>query len=783
MSPSRYVGKGITRSDALEKAMGRALFAVDLKLPDMLCGRILRSPFAHARIRAIDASRAMSLPGVKAVITREDIEGRLGQYGMTITDQSVVATDKVRFVGDPVAAVAAVDADTAEEALSCIDVQYEELPCLLTIEDALAPGAPLLHDHIMAVPPLRDLLAPEQGTNICTHFKLRHGDVEEGFRRSALLFEDTFTTEPVYHATLEPHCAIAKVLPGPRIEVVSNNQDPSNLQAQLSQVFGVPQSSIRIVIPYVGGGFGSKISPKLEPIAVALAWKAARPVKLVLDREEDFLMITRHGTKVVIKTGVAKDGTLVARQIAVYFDKGAYADIGPVVTKNSGLTAAGPYRIPHVKIDAYSVYTNKVPGGAMRGFGIPQVAWAYEQQMDIIAERLGLDPLELRQKNLLVEGDLFHSGQVMEDIALGQLLDRAAAGIGWGDQGRKLGTKAGIVSRGKGISIGMKGTGTPSTSGALVKMHADGSVSLMCNTVEMGQGIRTVFSQIIADELALPIEKILVADPDVTVAPFDSGTQSSRSTFHMGNAILLATGDLKRQLLDAASVMLDAPQEELEFADGSIRVKEVPDKSLPLALAVKGPGVSRGSLTGRGTFQTSGTIAPGTAQGIASFFWMSAAGGVEVEVDRETGVTKVLRYVGVVDAGRMINPSNIEQQNMGSIVMALGQAFTERLIYGQKGELLNADFVDYKIPTIKDLPDELIASALEVTNRNGPYGAKGIGEVMIVPPLPAIANALYRATGVRFRSLPLTPEKVLEGLMEMEESAAGLPGTGGGEHV
>ena len=767
MAGFTYIGKRITRSDVLEKVTGRAIFAVDLKIPDMLYGMILRSPYAHARIKSVDTSQAEKIAGVKAVLTRNDVAGRFSNYGIVITDQSIVAIDKVRYIGDPVAAVAAIDIFTAEKALSLINIEYEELPSVLTIDQALAAAAPLVHDKILPIPPLKALLNPIEGTNICTHFTLRHGNIEQGFKASDSVFEDTFTTEPVQHATLETHCTLAKVLEGPRIELWSNNQDPSNVQAQLSQIFHVPLSSIRMVVPYVGGGFGAKIGPKLEPIAVALAWKAGRPVKVSCSREEDFFTISRHGSKVTIKTGVRKDGTLVAREMAVYFDKGAYADIGPVVSKNSGFSAGGPYRIPHVQIDAYNVYTNKVPAGAMRGFGIPQVAWAYEQQMDIIAEKLRIDPLVLRKKNLLEDTDTLYTGETIEATGFAQLLDKAAEGIDWHDRKKDRTNK--IKARGKGISIALKGTATPSTSSALLKMHADGSVNVICNTVEMGQGIRIVFKQIVAEELGLPLEKVLVLDPDITVAPFDTGTYSSRSTFHMGNAILLAVEDLKRQLLDVASVMLGAEKLDLEFSGESINVKEIPDRSVPLAQAVKGAGVNRGSLTGCGTYQTKGTIEPGTGQGTASFYWMSASGGVEVEVDRETGSTKIIKYVGVVDAGKVINPMNVEQQNMSSIVMSLGQIFTERMIYDDKGTLLNRSFVDYKIPTVKDLPDEIVAVATEVANHKGPYGAKGIGEVMIVPPMAAIANALYQATGIRFKDLPITQEKILQKLMEMGE--------------
>ncbi len=771
MGPHTYIGQRFPRSDGPEKVTGKALFVADMRLPDMLVGKILRSPYAHARVKEIDVSAAELVAGVKAILTRDDIKGRFNNYGTVMMDQGIVAIDRVRYVGDPVVAVAAVDRFAAEEALSLIRVEYEELKGVFVVEDALAPDAPLLHDTIPVPPYVQHLFSPVQGTNICNHFKLICGDIEKGFSESDLVFEDTFTTEPDQHTPLETHACIARIFPGPRIELWTNNQDPSNTHAILSQVFKLPQSSISVTIPYVGGGFGSKIGPKLEPLTIALAWKAGKAVKVVLTREEEFLTISRHGVKTNIKTGVKRDGTIVAREMRIYIDTGAYADSGPVVCKNLGFTAAGPYRIPNVKVDAYAVYTNKVPAGAMRGFGVPQIAWAYEQQMDIIAERLSIDPIAIRKLNLLKNGDAHHTGSPMEDVGFHQLLDKAAAGIDW--EGAQNQSRENIRCRGKGVSICLKSTATPSTSSAYVKMSADGSAALLCNTVEMGQGCRTVMTQIICEELGLSPAKVSILDPDVSVAPFDTGTFSSRSTFHMGNAVLLAVEDLKTQLLDAASDVLGVGKMDLHLKDGFIVVKEMPDKSLPLAQAVRGPGVPRGSLMGRGVYQTKGGFNKENGQGLVSFYWMSASGGAEVEVDKETGSVKVTKYLGIVDVGKAINPANIEQQNVGSIVMALGHTFTERMIYDDNGVLLNPDFLDYKIPTVKDLPDQLLVDFLEIPSREGPYGAKGIGEVMIIPPAPAIANALYRATGIRFKDLPITQEKVLSKLLELEREKKG----------
>jgi len=767
MERLKYIGQDLARSDALEKVTGKALFAADMKLPNMLYGKILRSPLAHARIKRVDPSEAEKIPGVKAVLTREDIDRKFTPYGRAVKDQNIVATDRVRYIGDPVAAVAAVDISAAEKALSLIQVDYEELPANFTIDEAIAPHSFLIHDEMLIEPILKDIVTPVQGTNICNHSKLRHGDTERGFRESDFIFEDIFTTAPNQHGALEPHSTIARVFPGPRVEVITNNQNPSSIQIQLSQIFHLPQSSIRIVVPYLGGGFGSKLGLRLEPLAIALALKAGQPVKMMLTREEEFFTISRHGSKTMIKTGVKKDGTFVAREMAIYLDGGAYADFGPIVSKNVSFAGGGPYRIPHLKIDSYCVYTNKVPAGAMRGFGIPQAAWAYEQQVDLIAERLGMDPLRIREKNLLRNGDLFHTGTPIDDVGFDQVLREAATGIDWGSDKRRDLDKG--RTRGKGISLVLKNTGTPTASNADVRMNADGSVVLMCNTVEMGQGCRTIFRQILAEKLRLPLERIVVQDPDTHGAPFDFGTFSSRSTFHMGNAVLLAAENLKKELLGSASVLLDAEEEDLLFEEGVIRMKNAPNKSISFGQAVIGSGVNRGSLRASGLYQTRGSTDRETGQGAASFFWMEGSGGVEVEVDKETGEVKTVKYIGVTNVGRAINPTTVRQEILGCIVMGLGGAFTEQMVYNDKGLLLNPNFIDYKIPTVKDLPSEMIGDFAEVPNRKGPYGAKGMGEISLVPPLPAIANAIHQATGIRIKDLPITPEKIFQRLKEGEK--------------
>jgi CO/xanthine dehydrogenase Mo-binding subunit len=767
MERFKYIGQGIARSDALEKVTGKALFAADMKVPNMLYGKILRSPFAHARIKRVDPSAAEKIYGVKAVLTRDDIDKRFNPYGRAVKDQDIVAIDKVRYIGDPVAAIAAVDICTAEEALSLIKVEYEELPPIFTIDEAIASNAPLIHDKFLVEPVLKNIVTPIQGTNICNHSMLRHGDIEKGFRESDFVFEDIFTTEPNQHGALELHSSIASVFPGSRIEVISNNQTPSNIQVQLSQVFNLPQSSIRIIVPTLGGGFGSKLGLRLEPLAIALAIKAGRPVKVMLSREEEFFTVLRHGSKTIIKTGVKRDGTIMAREMAIYLDTGAYADFGPIVSYHTSHTAGGPYRIPHLKIDTYCVYTNKVPAGAMRGFGVPQASWAYEQQIDIIAAKLKMDSLEIRRKNIIRSGDIFHTGIIMEDMGFDQVLEKTAAGIGWTEtQTRRVPI---AKYRGKGISVTLKGTATPTTSAADVKMNSDGSTILICNTVEMGQGSQTILRQILAEALGLPLEKVAVQYPDTNVAPFDFGTFSSRSTFHMGNATLLAAENLKKQLLASAAIILDAEEEDLIFKEGFIQVKNAPNRSVSFAQAVIGHGVNRGSLKSSGLYQTKGHMDKETGQSAGSSFWMEGGGGAEVEVDMETGLVETIKYIGVTDVGKAINPVMVEQQISGCIVMGLGGTFTEQIVYNEQGLLLNPNFIDYKIPTVKDLPNQMIGRFIEVPSRRGPYGAKGIAEASLMPPMPAIANAIHQAIGVRIKDFPITPEKILRNLSEKEQ--------------
>jgi len=757
------IGRSPARLDAYEKVTGRAVFAVDLKLAGMLHARVLRSPIPHGRITHVDVSRAETLPGVIAVVTGRDFPG---SFGATVQDQNFLAREKVRFVGDPVAAVAAVNLDAAEEALSLIKVEYEPLAAILDPVEAMKPGAVLIHEELSQYATAPGIF-PVAGTNICNYFKLRKGDAEKGFAESHVVLEDTYTTQMVQHAHLEPHAAIAQVDPSGKILIWSNTQTPYFNRKALARALNLPLNKVRIMGTAVGGGFGGKSYLKAEPICVALALKTKnRPVKLVYTREEEFGVATvRHPTVIRCKTGMKRDGTWVAQETELIFDTGAYADIGPRVVRNAGFSAAGPYKIPHVHIDSYCLYTNNPVGGAFRGFGIPQITWAIESHLDAMAEKLGIDPVELRLKNAVEEGSASATGQVLHSVGLKETLRRAAEKIGWG--------KSPGPSRGKGIACMHKSTVTPSASAAFVKFNEDASATLLCSAVEMGQGASTALAQIASEELGVPVDMISVVRPDTDFTPYDMGSVSSRSTFFVGNAVRRAAADAREQLLDIAAEILEANPKDLELKEGKVQVRGVPEKAISLTelplgeafyVGVKGRGRGRPVL-GRGAFtiEDATPLDRDTGQGKnPSVFWMYATQAAEVEVDRRTGRVKVLRISAAHDVGRSIHPQSIEGQVEGALVMGVGTALFEKMEL-EEGRVKNRSFADYKIPSALDTP-EMIPIIVEEPHSQGPYGAKGLGEPALAPTAAAIANAIYAAVGVRIKDLPITPEKILEGL-------------------
>jgi CO/xanthine dehydrogenase Mo-binding subunit len=761
------LGEALPMLDAEERVSGRINYTLNIEAPAMLVGKILRSPVPHARILRVDPSRAQKLAGVGAVLTRADFgshTGYSGKYGRIFRDQTVVALDKVRFVGDPVAAVAACDEDTALEALSLIDIDYEEIPPVFDETEALTPAAPLVHDPRPEQQPMFSKMIEDLagGSNLCSHFKLRRGDVEEGFSQADFVFQDTFRSPAVQHVPLEPHVTVAHYA-REKLTIWTCTQMPHAIRAQMAELLNLPLARVRVIVETLGGGFGSKGSLRLEPITAFLALKAQSPVKIVLTREEEFVTVCKHPATIRIKTGVMKDGTLVARQVSANFNTGAYSDIGPVVARNGGSAMSGPYRIPHVRIDSCAVWTNIVPAGALRGFGVPQAVWAYESQMDMIAERLGLDPLEFRRKNLLRDRDLFATGEELSDIHFDELLDRAAASIDWSyDDARWLNRtepKQKTVRRGKGLAMVIKATITPSTSAAALKLNEDGSLNVLTSSVECGQGAKTVLAQIAADAMHMPVRRISVSEPDTDLTPYDQQTSSSRTTYSMGGAIREAASDLKRHILDCAAENLEVSVSDLIIEDSRVMVRGTPQRSLSYGEITRLS--NQGNLFGHGAFTTRGGLDLQTGQGIGSVHWHQGAIGCEVEVDIETGKIKILRLSPCVFAGRVVNPRLCELQLEGCAIFGLGQALFEEMAYGEHGQLLNANLSDYNIPSFADVPLKLDASALE---HAGSEELHGIGETLLPPVMAAIGNALYNAAGVRIQELPLSAERVLREL-------------------
>ena len=763
------IGKTFRRLDYETKVTGRAQYLADMSVPGMCHGKILRSPYPHARIKRIDTSKAQKVPGVMAVLTRDDIlhdEGIEPYYGPVFKDQTIVAVEKVRHVGDPVAAVAALTVDAAEEALKLIEVDYEELPAVLNVHDAIRQNPILVHEKVR-IPEsgFADLaeLKPIDGTNICTHFRLNRGDIDKGFAEADQIFEDTFTLPATQHCFLETHACIASVEPGGRITVWATTQNPFVVRTQLANIFKVPVAKVRVIVPYLGGGYGGKVYPKVEPITVALAQKAGRPVRVVLSREEVFYTITKHAAVIRMKTGVKKDGTLTARECEIHLDTGAYAEIGPRVAKKSGYTAAGPYRIANLKIDSYSVYTNKPPAGAFRGFGVSQSAWAVESQMDIIAAALKLDPLELRKQNGYNEGDKFVTDETLHAVGLKECLDEVARSIGWDSTQFKSssvqGSRSDSIRRGKGLACMIKATITPSISCAVVKLNEDASLSIYAGTVEMGQGSETVLAQIAGKELGIPLQTIQVLGVDTDVVPYDLTTSSSRSTFHMGKAVQLAAQDIVRQLKRIVVKEYNVPEDKVSFAGGKIRL---PETQLDYAeVMFKRFGMQGGTLVGEGQVKTSTKDEFGEKS--TSAFWFLAAGAAEVEVDVDTGKFRLIKYATAVDVGKALNPLGCRQQLAGAAITGIGQAMFEEIAY-DNGQLINPNLVDYVLPSLGDMPSVIDPICVEVPDRNGPFGAKGIGESALIPVAPAIANAIYDAVGVRVKDLPIKAEKIYLGL-------------------
>jgi 4-hydroxybenzoyl-CoA reductase alpha subunit len=758
MSEFSVFGKPLPRIDAWDKVTGEVKYLDDVRIPGMLYGKMLRSPHAHARILKVDTSKARALPGVRAVITADDTPGIKFSFLKTQADKLPLCRDKVRYVGDEVAAVAADTLELAEEALGLIDVEYKPLPAVFDPEKAMGSDAPLIHE--------------DRESNVVFEGHKSFGDIEKGFKESDYVFEDRYITSKVTHCCMETHGCIACFDSLGKLTVLSPHQAPHTVRQELARILDLPQEKVRVVQTPVGGGFGQRLVTDMkEPAAAILSRITRRPVKIVNTREEEFSTArTRYPYVVEIKTGVRKDGKILARQARVVLDNGAYNDKGLATLNYAGECFAMLYNAPHIKYDGYGVYTNKQFGTAFRGFGNPQVTFATESQLDEIAEKLGMDPQEIRLKNANKPGDITVSGAKLTSCALVECIEQAAERSGWEEKRKRpaslgdgryrgIGMAAMIHTGGGGRFYGYAATDT------FVKISEDGTVTVISPASEIGQGSTMVVAQITAEVLGIDPAEIIVINNDTEIVPYDLGAWGSRTSFICGNAAKSAAENVREEVMTAAAEMLDSAPDGLEAREGRIYVKSSPDKSAGfrevVQFAVKKLGYP---LSGKGRYHD--PLAPQVGMDrkhghhIPTFAF--ACQVVEVEVDTLTGQVRVVKVTAAHDTGRNINEQMAEGQVEGAILQGLGYALSEECME-HEGEVINPNFADYKIWTAMDMPPYDVI-LIESVDPDGPFGAKGIGEPGLVPMPAAVGNAIYHATGKRFKQLPLNPERVFFGL-------------------
>ena len=756
MKKLSVVGKNVRKLDAVEKAMGAATFTTDIYLPGMLYGKVLRSPYPHAKIISIDTSKAEQYPGVKAVICYKNTSRvKFNTSASTVYtvpplepvyDQYIFDT-VVRYVGDEVAAVAAVSEKVAEEALKLIEVEYELLPAVYDPLEAMKPEALDLHGQC------------QDGKNIpgeIVHIKM--GDVEKGFAEADYVFEHTFKLPVQKQAQMETHAAVAQVAVDGKITVWSTTQTPHPSRMILASVFGVPDSKVRVLNPpYIGGGFGVRIglSAKAEPIAVALAMQAKKPVKVVYNRQEDFVASdTRHGGYVTVKTGVNKDGTFTARKLTSHLNTGAYCSFGAETPGVLGAVGLSAYYCPNQQYDGHSVYTNTTPAGAMRGFGSPQAMFAIESHTDIIAEELNIEPIELRLKNMMRVGKPWVLPYACQSSGLEECISKGIAAIGWERKGKV--DNSGTKKRGIGMAIGTHVSNSwpfcIDYSNAYVNILQDGSVQLAIGVPDMGTGTITTLAQMVAEVLGVSLERVGVTFADTESTPFEIGSHASRTCYTSGIAVVAAANDAKQQTLEFAAKLLEVAADDLEMENDSVRSISNPEKSMTLSeLALKAHQQCK-------QFIGVGRIVPENAPPWLAHF-------AEVEVDTETGQIKIVKLVAAHDVGRAMHPQIVEGQLEGGLAQGIGYALSEDIQYNDKGKQLHDSFAKYMLPTAVDIP-EMEAIIVESPDPTHPFGVKGVGEAGLIATAPAIANAIYDAVGIRFFEIPITEEKLYKALQK-----------------
>jgi CO/xanthine dehydrogenase Mo-binding subunit len=758
------LGASLPRLEAPDKAAGTARFLDDHALPGMLYAAIAQSPHAHARILSYDVSKARALPGVRAIVTGGDTPVR--RVGGMLKDETMLAKGKVRYVGEPVAAVAARDPDTAARAAQLIEVAYEPLPHVLSIDAALAPGAPLLHEELASY--VRTMEGNSRG-NIVWESVLAEGDVRAAWAQCEAIVENVYETQAQQHAYLETNGVIAEVEQSGRIRVIATCQSVHHVQTRVAEELGIPMAQVRAQVSRVGGGFGGKHATNIHSIAAWLARATGKPVKLALSRAMDMeIQKSRHPARIRIKTGAARDGRILAREAEITLDGGAYADESPNVLAFAMLMARGPYSIPNVRIDGRAVYTNKLRAGSYRGFGNPQASFAGESQIDELARKLGLDPFEIRLKNAMKPGERWIGGHPIPSVRVAECLARVR------DAARSappLPPPAPGRKRGIGVAAVTHISGLMGTS-ANVQLRGDGSVALSTGCVDIGQGSDTTMTQLCAATLKLPVERIAHATQDTDVSPYNWKTAGSRSTYMTGRAVVAASEIVREKILEHTAEMLECAASDLELRSGGrVGLVGVPGKEVTFKdVALRSLFRAGGPIAGYHGFVFDGPrFDPKRAVVERLAFdnlgaYAFGAQCVEVEVDEVTGQVKVLRAWSAHDVGKAVNRGSCEGQIQGGFVQGLGYALYERLIWDDDGRLANPSFADYKVPGTLDAPAEITPIIIEDPDPTGPFGAKGVGEISLVGVAPAIANAIAAAIGARVRQLPMTPERVLDAL-------------------
>jgi carbon-monoxide dehydrogenase large subunit len=766
--------------------------------PNLLHGKLKRSPIAHGIIKRIDVSKARALPGVRVVVTGEDFPGYTGLY---LKDRRIFALDRVRFVGEPVAAVAADTPEVAEKAIELIEVEYEELPGVFDPEFGASPAAPLVHPELgqyEVVP----FVFPQADTNISNWFKVRKGDMVKGWAEADLIYEHKYRVPHIQHVPLETHVCVAQMDARGKITLWAASQSPFAQRNLIAKALGIGHGQLRVITPHVGGGFGSKAGVSIEGTCVALAMHAkGRPVKLHMTREEEFhTTFVRQGLVAHIKMGMTKDGRITAVQNRFYWDGGAYTEYGVNITRAAGYSGTGPYYVPNIHVDSFCVYTNHPIGGPMRGFGMAEMHFGIEQHIDQMAHQLGLDPVAVRLKNCLKDGDETLTGMTMHPTGLSQCIRKAAEAIGWtltptppppsrsgrsptepaegGTVGRPAPASDSHKRRGKGLACMWKAPAMPPNPGssATVRLNEDGTATVSIGGVDIGQGALTAMAQLAAEGLGVKIEDVRVNTVDTDYSPYEWQTVASRLTWSMGNAVLRAAEAARAQILQAVAEAWSEEVNDLDIIEGEV-ISYKTEESRPLKdLVIYGLQKPDGTWTG-GPVVGQGRFMPEyvtpldaeTGQGPrAVVHFTTGCQAVEVEVDTETGQVQVLKIVSAYDVGRAINPDMVKTQMEGGAVQGMSTALLERLILDH-GVPRNANFTDYRIATAVDAPLETENIIVEVPQDDGPFGARGIGEHPMVPTAPAIANAIYNAVGVRVDSLPITGEKVWAALQQKGE--------------